>query len=107
MKVFHNFDKAFENRFRLQLMSVLLASEGYDFVDLKALLGLSDGNLASHMKALEKEAYIRVEKTFRGRKPLTTYFATAKGKAAFEKHLQALEQLIETQKSASAFLFTF
>lgn len=94
-----NFDKAFENRIRLQVMSVLVANESYDFVDLKALLDLTDGNLASHMKALEKEEYIRVEKTFRGRKPLTTYFATAKGKEAFEKHLATLEQLIRQQKN--------
>lgn len=93
-----HYDKAFENRIRLQVMSVLLANDGFDFVDLKALLDLTDGNLASHMKALEKEEYIRVEKTFRGRKPLTTYFATETGKAAFEKHLAALEQLIQSQK---------
>lgn len=94
-----NFDKAFENRVRLQVMSVLVANDSYDFVDLKALLDLTDGNLASHMKALEKEEYIRVEKTFRGRKPLTTYFATNKGKEAFEKHLATLEQLIRQQKN--------
>lgn len=93
-----NFDKAFENRVRLQVMSVLVANDSYDFVDLKALLDLTDGNLASHMKALEKEEYIRVEKTFRGRKPLTTYFATDKGKEAFEKHLATLELLIRQQK---------
>lgn len=94
-----NFDKAFENRIRLQVMSVLVANDSYDFVDLKTLLDLTDGNLASHMKALEKEEYIRVEKTFRGRKPLTTYFATNKGKEAFEKHLATLEQLIRQQKN--------
>lgn len=95
-----NFDKAFENRIRLQVMSVLVANDSYDFVDLKSLLDLTDGNLASHMKALEKEEYIRVEKTFRGRKPLTTYFATKKGKEAFEKHLATLEELIRQQKNS-------
>lgn len=80
-------------------MSVLLANESYDFVDLKELLGLTDGNLASHMKALEKEEYVRVAKTFKGRKPLTTYFATDKGRKAFEQHLAALEQLIAQQKN--------
>lgn len=94
-----HYDKAFKNRIRPQVMSVLLANDGYDFVDLKALVDLTDGNLASHMKALEKEEYIRVEKKiFRGRKPLTTYFATAAGKAAFEKHLAVLELLIQSQK---------
>ena len=94
-----DFDKAFENRIRLQVMSVLVANESYDFVDFKELLGVTDGNLASHMKALEKEEYVRVEKTFKGRKPLTTYFATEKGRIAFEKHLSALEKLIIQQKN--------
>lgn len=95
----NNFDKAFEHRIRLQLMSVLVANESYDFVDLKELLEVTDGNLASHMKALEKEEYVRVEKTFKGRKPLTTYFSTQKGRQAFEKHLEALEKLIMEQKN--------
>ncbi len=94
-----DFDKAFENRVRLQVMSVLVANESYDFVDLKELLGVTDGNLASHMKALEKEAYVEVQKTFKGRKPLTTYLATDKGRTAFEKHLGALEKLILQQKN--------
>lgn len=94
-----DFDKAFENRIRLQVMSVLVANESYDFVEFKELLGVTDGNLASHMKALEKEEYIRVEKTFKGRKPLTTYFTTEKGRTAFEKHLSALEKLILQQKN--------
>jgi DNA-binding MarR family transcriptional regulator len=93
------FDKAFQNKIRLQVMSVLVTNDGYDFLDLKELLDLSDGNLASHMKALEKEEYVRVEKTFKGRKPLTTYFATGIGRKAFEKHLAALEQLIKEQKN--------
>lgn len=80
-------------------MSVLIANDGYDFVDLKELLQLTDGNLASHMKALEKEEYVMVEKKFKGRKPLTTYFATKAGREAFERHLQALEQLILQQKN--------
>jgi DNA-binding MarR family transcriptional regulator len=93
-----NFDKAFENRVRLQIMSVLVANESYDFNSLKDLLAVTDGNLASHLKALEKEAYITVNKSFLGRKPNTRYHASAKGTAAFKKHLDALEQLIKQQK---------
>ena len=92
------FDKAFENRLRLQIMSVLVANESYDFNALKDLLQATDGNLASHLKALEKEAYITVNKTFIGRKPNTQYFASEKGRNAFKKHLQALENLIKQQK---------
>lgn len=93
------FDKAFENRVRLQIMSVLVANIHYDFNSLKDLLNVTDGNLASHLKALEKEDYILVEKTFVGRKPNTRYIATEPGKLAFMKHLEALEELIKNQKS--------
>ncbi|GAA4100682.1 winged helix-turn-helix domain-containing protein [Mucilaginibacter panaciglaebae] len=99
MLALNNFDKAFENRIRLQVMSVLVANESYDFNSLKELLATTDGNLASHLKALEKEAYISVIKSFLGRKPNTRYQATEKGIAAFKKHLEALENLIKQQKS--------
>jgi DNA-binding MarR family transcriptional regulator len=95
---FDKLDKAFENRVRLQIMSVLAANERYDFNSLKELLNITDGNLASHLKALEKEAYITVHKSFLGRKPNTNYEATEKGKKAFKNHLDALEQLIRQQK---------
>lgn len=92
------FDKAFENRLRLQIMSVLVANESYDFNSLKELLNATDGNLASHLKALEKEQYITVEKSFIGRKPNTRYSASTTGRNAFKKHLEALENLIRQQK---------
>lgn len=93
-----HFDKAFENRIRLQIMSVLVANEHYDFNSLKELLEVTDGNLASHLKALEKEDYIMVNKTFVGRKPNTQYLASEAGRNAFKRHLQALENLIKQQK---------
>ncbi|MEJ7778816.1 MAG: transcriptional regulator [Daejeonella sp.] len=92
------FDKAFENRIRLQIMSVLSVNNSYDFNSLKDLLQVTDGNLASHLKALEKEEYISVSKSFIGRKPNTQYSATQKGKNAFKRHLAALENLIKQQK---------
>lgn len=92
------FDKAFENRIRLQIMSVLVANESYDFNSLKELLNVTDGNLASHLKALEKEEYITVNKSFVGRKPNTQYTASKTGREAFRKHLEALENLIKQQK---------
>ena len=93
-----NFNKAFENRVRLQIMSVLVANEYYDFNSLKDLLDVTDGNLASHLKALEKDEYIIVRKSFIGRKPNTQYLASENGKKAFINHLEALENLINQQK---------
>ena len=99
MKVdFNKLDKAFENRVRLQIMSILMVNESYDFTSLKELLEVTDGNLASNLKALEKEEYIIIHKSFVGRKPNTNYQASAKGKKAFQDHLNALEQLIKQQK---------
>jgi len=95
---FDKLDKAFENRVRLQIMSVLVVNDRYDFNSLKELLDVTDGNLASHLKGLEKEEYIMVHKSFLGRKPNTNYQATEKGKKAFKLHLDALEQLIKQQK---------
>ena len=79
-------------------MSILVVNERCDFNALKELLGVTDGNLASHLKGLEKEEYILVNKSFLGRKPNTNYEATTKGKQAFKAHLDALEQLIKHQK---------
>ena len=98
MKIFDQFDKAFENRLRLQIMSVLVANDYYDFNALKELLDVTDGNLASHLKALEKEDYIIITKSFIGRKPNTQYSASDLGKQAFKRHLEVLENLIKQQK---------
>lgn len=78
-------------------MSVLMVNEYADFKTLKELLGATDGNLASHTKALEKAEYITVEKQFIGRKPNTRYSASPLGKAEFKKHINALEKLINKQ----------
>lgn len=89
-------DKAFENRIRLAVMSMLMVNDRVEFNTLKTQLGLTDGNLASHITTLEKSEYITVHKTFSGKKPLTTYTATPMGKKAFLDHLNALEQLIQS-----------
>ena len=75
-------------------MSVLTVNDHADFKRLKELLGVTDGNLASHLKALEKVQYIKVEKQFIGRKPNTKYYTTDLGKLEFKKNIEALEKLI-------------
>ena len=79
-------------------MSVLTIQDSLDFNALKEYLNVTDGNLASHLKALEKESFIRVEKSFIGRKPNTKYFVTKEGNTAFKKHIKSLEELIKSQK---------
>jgi DNA-binding HxlR family transcriptional regulator len=88
-------DKAFENRLRLGIMSALMVNDFLDFNSLKDLLGATDGNLATHLKMLEKEGYVSFQKEFVDRKPNTKYAATDSGKAAFIKHLNAIEKLLK------------
>lgn len=92
--IIQNINKAFDHRIRLGIMSVLMVNESADFNMLKELLGVTDGNLASHTKALETENYIAIEKQFIGKKPNTSYRATKEGKTAFTAHIDALEKLI-------------
>ena len=87
-------NKVFDNRIRLGIMSILMVNDSTDFNTLKELLELTDGNLASHLKALENEKIIDVKKQFIGRKPNTSYSATEHGKDLFRQHLDALEKLI-------------
>ncbi|WP_029034805.1 winged helix-turn-helix domain-containing protein [Salinimicrobium terrae] len=90
--------KAFESRIRLGIMSALAVNDSLDFSTLKDFLEVTDGNLASHLKALEKEDFVTVKKSFVDRKPNTRYSITKEGQKAFEEHLAALEKLIRSQK---------
>jgi DNA-binding MarR family transcriptional regulator len=92
-----NINKAFESRVRLGIMSVLMVNESCDFNSLKETLDVTDGNLASHLKALEEKRMIKVNKKFIDRKPNTSYSATEKGITEFRQHLKALENLIREQ----------
>ena len=94
-EVLKDLDKAFENRIRLGIMSALVVNEYLDFTSLKDLLGATDGNLASHLRSLEKFQYVEFVKQFINRKPNTNYSATIKGKNAFKKHIEAIEQLLK------------
>ena len=95
---FDSLDKLLEHRTRLQIMTVLVSNDASDFNPLKELLDVTDGNLASNIKALEKEKYVSVSKSFVDRKPNTKYKATEKGRNAFRKHIDALEMLVKQQR---------
>ncbi|MGN6647488.1 MAG: winged helix-turn-helix domain-containing protein [Cytophaga sp.] len=90
-----NLNKAFENRLRLGIMSILITSDWVEFNVLKELLEATDGNLASHITALEKIGYLEVRKAFIGKKPNTSFRITKEGKKAFKDHIDGLEQLIK------------
>jgi DNA-binding MarR family transcriptional regulator len=88
-------NKAFESRVRLGIMSILMVNDSVDFLTLKEMLQVTDGNIASHVTALEKLQYIEVKKQFIGKKPNTSYSVTNEGRKAFTEHLDALEKLIK------------
>lgn len=89
-----NLNKVFDSRIRIGVMSALMAREQVSFNELKALIDVTDGNLATHMKTLEEAGYVKVSKGFVGRKTSTTYAVTKAGDKAFRAHLDALEQII-------------
>ena len=93
--ILEKFNKTFESKARLGIMSVLLVNDFVNFTTLKELLNLTDGNLASHLRALEEARYLSFSKDFIGRKPNTIYSATIEGKEAFSDHLYSLEKLIK------------
>lgn len=88
--------KVFDSRVRLGIMSALMVNEHVSFNELKELIQVTDGNLASHLKALEENAYLKVNKAFVGRKTNTTYTITRSGEKAFRLHLDALEKMIRS-----------
>jgi DNA-binding MarR family transcriptional regulator len=93
-----NLNKIFDSRIRMGVMSVLLVNDEVNFNDLKQLLELTDGNLASHLTNLEENGYIKVHKGFIGRKTNTTYSITKAGEKAFAEHIEALENIIKNVK---------
>lgn len=93
-----NLNKIFDNRIRLGIMSVLMINDEISYNELKDLLQVTDGNLASHLKGLEEAGFVKVQKGFIGRKTNTTYSITKVGEKAFRQHLDALEQMIRKTK---------
>lgn len=88
-------NKIFDSRIRLGIMSILIVNDSVSFNELKQLLALTDGNLASHLNTLEQAQYLKVKKAFIGKKTNTTYIITELGKHAFKAHLDALEKMIK------------
>lgn len=94
-ELLNKLNKAFENKVRLGIMSALMVNDHLDFNALKDLLGVTDGNLASHLRTLENKKYIGFKKEFIERKPNTRYFSTPEGRKAFKNHIEAIEQLLK------------
>ena len=97
MSIIDKLNKDFESRVRLGIMSVLIVNDWIDFTEMKTILNITDGNLASHSNTLEKSGYIEIKKEFIGKKPKTSYRLTNNGRTAFKEHLLSLEKLMITK----------
>jgi len=93
-----DFDPLLHERVRLGILGLILQREEVDFRTLREVLQVSDGNLASHLRALEEAGVVAVEKTFAGRKPRTLYRLTPEGKTRFLRYLENLEAFLKTLK---------
>jgi DNA-binding MarR family transcriptional regulator len=91
-------NKVFDNRIRLGTMSILIVNDEVSFNDLKQMLEVTDGNLATHLVNLEDNGLLKVHKGFIGRKTNTTYSITKTGEKAFNEHIAALEKIIKGVK---------
>jgi len=92
----HNLvDEVIHQRTRLSIMATLAGVASLEFGEVKAELGLTDGNLSAHLAALDKAGYVKIVKTFRGKKPLTTLAMTARGRKALERYVRALQAILD------------
>lgn len=93
-----NLNKIFDSRIRLGIMSTLMVNSSVSYNEMKEMLNITDGNLASHLKTLEDNGFIKVQKGFIGKKTNTTYSVTKAGEKAFNAHIIALEQMLKSLK---------
>jgi DNA-binding MarR family transcriptional regulator len=97
-ELFLQLDRVIHEKGRLAIMSMLAASPDLSFTELRDTLGMTDGNLTTHLKALQQEGYIAVAKSFQNRRPLTTCSLTAEGRKAFAGYVNLLEQIVKQSK---------
>ena len=91
-------DELIHQRTRLSIMATLAGVASLEFNEIKAELGLTDGNLSTHAAALERAGYVKIHKSFVGRKPRTTLAMTAKGHAALGRYVTALQRILGRAK---------
>jgi len=95
---FLNLDRVIHEKGRLAIMSALAAAEELSFADLRDLLGMTDGNVTSHLRTLHEAGYVAFTKSMEGARPLTTYSITAKGRAVFTGYIDLLDQIVRQTK---------
>ena len=93
-------DTILESRVRVGVLALLAQGDAVEFTYLRDKLGVTDGNLATHLRRLEESKYVGVKKSFVGRRPQTAYVITAAGRKALERHVAVLSEALKKQKGA-------
>lgn len=95
---FLQLDRVIHEKGRLAIMSMLAASPELSFTELRDALTMTDGNLTTHIRALQEAGYLAVAKSFQNRRPLTTCSLTAAGRRAFTEYINLLEKIVQQNR---------
>ena len=95
---FLNLDRVIHEKGRLAIMSLLAATPELSFTELRETLGMTDGNLTTHIRTLQEAGYVAVAKSYHKNRPLTTCSLTPAGRKAFAAHIDALEAIVRSAK---------
>ena len=95
---FLKLDRLIHEKGRLAIMSLLAAAPELTFTELRDAAGMTDGNLTTHIRALQLEGYVSVAKSYQNNRPLTTCSLTAAGRQAFTSYIDLLEQIVRQNK---------
>ena len=97
-ELFLQLDRVIHEKGRLAIMSALAASPELSFTELRDMLDMTDGNLTTHIRALQEEGYVSVAKSYQNNRPLTTCSLTTPGRKAFAEYINLLEQIVRQNK---------
>jgi len=95
---FLQLDRVIHEKGRLTIMSMLAASPELSFTELRDGLGMTDGNLTTHIRTLQEAGYLSVTKSFQNNRPLTTCALTGVGRKAFTNYINLLEEIVRQTK---------
>lgn len=92
---FDQIDKLIHEKGRLSIMTLLSTRGEWAFQDLKSELGMSDGNLITHLRTLATAGYIKENRDASGTRPRTSYEMTSEGRTAFKTYVEVLEAIVK------------
>lgn len=98
---FQQLDKVIHEKNRMAIMSLLAASKEMSFTDIRESLKMTDGNLITHIRTLQKAGYVAVSKSYKKKRPLTTCRLTAEGSDAFRGYVDLLEGIVQLARKTN------